>query len=90
MQKHNRHMSFSLYISILAVTDTICLLIGELNVFLVVVTGFYVNDMLISFTYASCGHVAVDAHQWPLNIEETKSQSEIYADKMIMTCTKYA
>ena len=29
MQKHNRHMSFSLYISMLAVTDTICLLIGE-------------------------------------------------------------
>ena len=29
MQKHNRHMSFSLYISMLAVTDTICLLIGK-------------------------------------------------------------
>ena len=49
MQKHNRQMSFSLYISILAVTDTICLLIGELNVFLVELAG-YVNHMLISST----------------------------------------
>ena len=29
IQPHNRHMSFSLYISALAVTDTISLLIGE-------------------------------------------------------------
>ena len=28
-QKHNRHMPFSLYISVLAITDTISLLIGE-------------------------------------------------------------
>ena len=30
MQKHNRHMSFSLYISVLAATDTIVLLIGKI------------------------------------------------------------
>ena len=29
IQAHNLRMSFSLYISALAVTDTICLLIGE-------------------------------------------------------------
>ena len=29
MQKHNRHMSFSLYISALAATDTLTLIIGE-------------------------------------------------------------
>ena len=29
MQKHNRHMSFSLYISVLAITDTIALVIGK-------------------------------------------------------------
>ena len=29
VQRHNRHMSFSLYISALAVNDTIALLIGE-------------------------------------------------------------
>ena len=29
MQSHNRHMSISLYISVLAVTDSITLLIGE-------------------------------------------------------------
>ena len=31
MQKKNRHMSFSLYISVLSVTDTITLLITESN-----------------------------------------------------------
>ena len=29
VQRHNRHMSFSLYISALAVSDTVALLIGE-------------------------------------------------------------
>ena len=29
IQRHNRHMSISLYISALAVTDTIALLVGE-------------------------------------------------------------
>ena len=29
MQPHNRHMSFSLYISALAVSDTVVLLIGN-------------------------------------------------------------
>ena len=29
IQKHNRHMSFSLYISVLAITDTVSLLIGK-------------------------------------------------------------
>ena len=29
MQKHNRHMSFSLYISALAVSDTVSILCGE-------------------------------------------------------------
>ena len=29
IQKHNRHMSFSLYISMLAVTDTMALLVGK-------------------------------------------------------------
>ena len=29
IQKHNRHMSFSLYISVLAITDTITLLAGK-------------------------------------------------------------
>ena len=29
MQKHNRHLSFSLYISVLAITDTIALIIGK-------------------------------------------------------------
>ena len=30
VQRHNRHMSFSLYISVLAITDTISLLIGRI------------------------------------------------------------
>ena len=30
IQKHNRHMSFSLYISVLAVADTVALLIGNI------------------------------------------------------------
>ena len=29
IESHNRHMSFSLYICVLAVTDTISLIIGE-------------------------------------------------------------
>ena len=29
MQKHNRHMSFSLYVSALAVSDTFALLISK-------------------------------------------------------------
>ena len=73
MQKHNRHMSFSLYISILAVTDTICLLIGELNVLLVEVSCWYANDMLISYTYISCRHVAIGTHQWTLHNDGTKA-----------------
>ena len=31
IQKHNRHMSFSLYISVLAASDTVSLLIGRSN-----------------------------------------------------------
>ena len=31
IQSHNRHMSISIYIAVLAVTDTIALLIGEYN-----------------------------------------------------------
>ena len=32
IQRHNRHMSISYYISVLAVTDTIALLIGKFEV----------------------------------------------------------
>ena len=32
IQRHNRHMSISYYISVLAVTDTIALLIGKFTV----------------------------------------------------------
>ena len=35
MQKHNRHMSFSLYISALAMTDTTALLIGSFELIFV-------------------------------------------------------
>ena len=31
IQKHNQQMSFSLYISVLAVADTVALLIGNIN-----------------------------------------------------------
>ena len=37
-QKHNRHLSFSLYISMLAVTDTVVLIVGEL--------AFLINSIL--------------------------------------------
>ena len=43
MQKHNREMSFSLYISALAVTDTVTLLIGQFQY-----CGFRVINPLIS------------------------------------------
>ena len=92
MQKHNRHMSFSLYISVLAVTDTICLLIGELmflipvNLLLAVVEDFYANDMIIGYTYAPYRRKhgkATDAYNWPLGIEVAWIQSEIYVNGII-------
>ena len=40
VQKHNRQMSFSLYISVLAISDTIILVNGKFYRMLLRVTGF--------------------------------------------------
>ena len=89
MQKDNRHTSFSLYISVLAVTDTVCLLIGELithvpvSVLFAEVEVLGGNDMLISYSCTSWMRMANDVYPWPLGIEVACSQSGIYINEIV-------
>ena len=55
IQKHNRHMSFSLYISLLAVTDTMALLVGKFKFDF----PYIIEKVNISFIWDQCAVMLV-------------------------------
>ena len=69
IQKHNRNRSFSIYICVLAMTDTICLLIGE------IIPTFHLVILIVFKIHTK---FQPDKAQWDISIHAHKTVSFLH------------